>query len=75
MIYTASKSRFRSIHQGDPGFYISDGLSVIARAGIEISPDCPHDYARMIQTAFTKGWIKNIAHVYDHELMWEELGR
>lgn len=75
MTYTATKPNFRSIRSGDNDFIINDGYRVAARAGIEISPECPSDYKRMIHYAYEQGWITLVANMYDYEYMWEELSR
>ena len=75
MTYNATKSKFRTIRSGDNDFLISDGYSITSRAGLEISPECPSDYKRMIHYAYEQGWVKCVAHMYDHEYMWEKLGQ
>ncbi len=75
MKYTTHESNIRNIRQDDPGFYIHDGVVVAARAGIEISPDCPSHEAFVIRQAFAKGWIRLIANVKDNEMIWEILSK
>lgn len=75
MIVTPKLSDIRTITQDDPGFYISDGMTVASRAGFEISPGCPEAEAQTIRKAFASGWIKMIARTRDQELVWEALSR
>jgi hypothetical protein len=75
MNYTSHTSNIRNIRQGDPGFYIYDGVVAAARAGIEITSDCPSDEAFIIRQAFAKGWIQLVANVKDNELVWESLSQ
>jgi hypothetical protein len=75
MTYTAHNSTIRSIRQDELGFYIHDGVTVAARAGIEFSPECSDYLASIIRSAFSKGHIKLVAHVKDNELMWETLSK
>jgi len=61
------------ILQDDPGFYITDGMTVSGRAGYMISPDCPPEYKTVIEHAWRQGWIKPVAHMLESEYMWEKL--
>ena len=62
-----------SIKQDEPGFYITEGVKMAGRAGIEISKDCPYQEAQIIHRAYAKGWIIPVANMLESELMWEEL--
>ena len=62
-----------SIKQDEPGFYITAGVRMAGRAGIEISKDCPYQEALIIHQAYAKGRIIPVANMFDSELMWEEL--
>ena len=75
MTYTTTKSKFKTIRSDESGFYINDGYTVAGRAGLEITEDCPSSYKEMIQYAHTRGWIRLVAHMHDHEYMWEKLSR
>lgn len=75
MTYTIHTSNIRNIRQDDAGFYITDGLRIAARAGLEISPECPKDVAYTIQQAMSKKWITFVANIKDNELLWETLNK
>lgn len=62
-----------SIKQDEPGFYITAGIRMAGRAGIEISKDCPQNIAQIIGAAYEKGWIIPVANILESELMWDEL--
>lgn len=63
----------RAVKPGDADWMLRSGLVVTPRAGVELSDDCPYEYKLVIAKCFTNGWIKPIAHVYDHEIMWDHL--
>ena len=65
----------REIKQGDPGFYITDGMRVAGRAGLYIHPECPEEHAIVIHQALSRKYISLVSHVHDSELMWEELNK
>lgn len=67
------KSNVRMIREGEPDFRIVDQFTVIPRAMIHILPECPRDYAQIINICVQKGWLKSVAHMRDYELMLEKL--
>lgn len=75
MNFTESKSNIKEIREGDPGFYISDGMTIAGRAGLVIHPDCPKDHAFYIHQALSRKYISLTSRVYDNELMWETLSK
>lgn len=75
MTYTAHQSNVRIIKQDEPGFYITDGITVAARAGVVFDPKCPRYEEETIRRAFSLGYIKLVANVKDNELMWETLSQ
>lgn len=75
MTYTSKPTTIKTIRQDESGFYISDGYRIAGRAGIEISPECPAEYRRMIQVAMANKWVTFVAQIHDHELMWEQLAQ
>lgn len=75
MKLTAHRSSIKTIRQGDPNFEITDGLVISPRAGFEINQRCPVEYRQMLMTALDLGWIKPVAHIHDHELMWDVLAK
>ena len=40
-----------------------------------IHPECPKDHALIIHQALSRNYISLRSHVYDKELVWEELSR
>ena len=75
MTFTERKSNIKEIREGDPGFYINDGMAVAGRAGLVIHPECPKDHAFFIHQAVARKYISLTSRVYDHELVWEELSK
>jgi hypothetical protein len=63
----------RTIRQNDDDFILTNGIVVTPRAGFEISNRCPENYKDLIHECIRHGWIKPVAYMYDHELMWEKL--
>ena len=75
MTDTAHESNVRTIKQEDTGFYITDGITVAARAGVIFDSTCPRYEEETIRRAFSLGYIKLVANVKDNELMWETLSK
>lgn len=73
MNITAKESKLRTIKPGDPDFRIYDGLIVATRAGFKISNECPSADKALIMRSINNGWLKPVATIYDHELVWERL--
>ena len=64
---TAKTKSIQTIKRGDPMFKISGGTVMSDRASLEIAPNCPEYYSRVIIEAYSKGWIKPSAHFTEHE--------
>jgi hypothetical protein len=73
--YTTHKSNILTIKQEDSNFYINDGLTVAARAGVIFDPKCPRHEEETIRRAFSLGYVKLVANVKDNELVWETLAQ
>ena len=73
MTFNFDVSKIRSLRPGDAGFNIKDGLRLASRASLEITKNCPGEHKWIIQQCIENGWIKPVAHVYDHELVWDTL--
>jgi hypothetical protein len=73
MNYTFHKSIIRSICQGDPDFMLHDGMVISPRAHLQIMSDCPDTIKTSILWALSNGYLKCVANVKDHELMWDQL--
>lgn len=61
------KHNLETLRPGDSGFLLYDGLTISARAGLEISTDCPREYIMLLEDCINKGWVKPIATIYKHE--------
>jgi len=55
------------MRQGDPSFMFQDGLTLVPRAMLEITSDCPTQIRNHIVWAFDKGYLKCMANVYTVE--------
>jgi hypothetical protein len=73
MTYTTHKSIVRKIRAGETDFNIVDGLIVHPRASIEVTAGAPTNVAKSLDWAIAQGWVRCVAHVKDHELMWDRL--
>lgn len=73
MTFITTKSRIKTIKQGDSLWTIHDGLMVAPRAGFEISTQCPREYKLVLSECIDRGWIKPVAYMRDDEYMWETL--
>ncbi|NBR24000.1 MAG: hypothetical protein EBU08_09570 [Micrococcales bacterium] len=73
-MFETSTHTFRTLRPKDTDFNFSpDGITLIPRAGIEISNNCPDNYFQILQTCINKGWIKPVAHMRDTEYTMELL--
>lgn len=68
-----TKSKIRTVKQGDPKFMLQDGMVVCPRAGFEINQQCPREYKLIIAECINNGWLKPVAHVYGKELTMDAL--
>ena len=77
MTFTVAESPWVTLRKGDPSFQLQGPLTVANRAGIEITSQCPREYASIIAQAYERGWIKMVAVVPkdDPTYMWETLKR
>ena len=73
MNIVATKSKIRTIKQGDPKFMLIDGMVVCPRAGFEINEKCPREYKLIIAECINNGWLKPVAHTYGKELTMDAL--
>jgi hypothetical protein len=68
-----TKSKIRTVKQGDPKFMLQDGMVVCPRAGFEINQQCPREYKLIIAECINNGWLKPVAHIYGKELTMDAL--
>lgn len=74
MIKISAGRRFVTLRHKDRDFSFSpDGITVVPRAGFEISSGCPYNYREIIQECIRHGWLKPVAHMRDTEYTMELL--
>ncbi len=73
MTFLSRKSNIRTVKQGDPLFTITDGITLVSRAGFEVNKNCPTEYKQMLMTAIDLGWIKPVAYMTAEEQLIETL--
>jgi len=63
-----------TLRPGHEDFSFSpDGISIVPRAGFEISEKCPVEYRQILMQCMDFGWIKPVAHMRDTEYTMELL--
>jgi hypothetical protein len=73
-MFKISNSRHKALRQNDPDFTFSpDGLTIVPRAAIEISRQCPREYQLIIAECIDRGWVKPVAQMRDTEYTMELL--
>jgi hypothetical protein len=77
MTFTVAESPWVTLRRGDPSFQLQGPYTMATRASIEITKDCPREYALIITQAHDRGWLKAVATVPkdDPTYMWETLKR
>lgn len=73
MTFITRTSKVRTIRESDDDFKIVDGMVMYPRAMIHLMPDCPAHVRTTLNWAMTEGYVKMVAHVIDHELVWDKL--
>lgn len=74
MIKISASRSFVTLRHKDPDFSFSpDGITVVPRAGFEISSGCPYNYREIIQECISHGWLRPVAHMRDVEHTMELL--
>jgi len=74
MIKISQGRSHKTLRPGDDNFMFShDGLTLVPRASLEISGNCPDNYFHVLQTCINKGWIRSVAHMQDTEYTMELL--
>ncbi len=74
MNFTKPDKTIKTIRPGDSDFMIYNGNFMAARAGFEISQQCPNSYKKIIQECISHGWLKPVACIKDVDYTWEKLG-
>lgn len=75
-MFKTTKHTFKTLGHKDPNFSFSpDGVTLVPRAGFEISSGCPDVYADIIRECINQGWLKPVAHMRDVEYTMELLRR
>ena len=65
--------KYKSIKQGESDFCFTDGISLVPRASLELSPECSSYVKQMLVEAVNRGWIKCVAQVPEVEYTWEKI--
>jgi hypothetical protein len=69
-----SGTNFKTLKRSDDDFMFSpDGYTMVPRAGLEISKECPREYRLIISECINNGWLKPVAHMRDTEYTMELL--
>lgn len=74
MTFITPENIFKELKRDDALFYMTDGIKMVPRAGIEISKSCPYNYQQILADCIDRGWVKPIAYIKTKELIWEKLG-
>ena len=73
-MFKQTNSTYVQLRQGDPDFVFSvDGISIVPRAGFEISKKCPDYYKQILLECLRHDWIKPVANMRDTEYTMELL--
>ena len=73
-MFKTAKHTYKTLRHKDPNFSFSpDGITLVPRAGFEISSGCPGNYADLVRECLINGCLKPVAHMRDEELSWELL--
>jgi hypothetical protein len=76
MTFTALKSSngYKMLRPGDADFTFSpNGVTLVPRASLEISSNCPGEYRHLISQAYRNGWLKPVANMRNTEYTMELL--
>jgi len=74
MIITTPVDRIKLFNKNDPNwFWTTDGFTLVPRAAIQISDDCPAEYKMLLAKCINKGWVNPIAYMKESSYVWEKL--
>lgn len=71
--YSIGEQPICKIEPGMKEFQLNDGIMTARRACLEIDAECPSSYRNAIMDAYSKGWLKPVAYIYEHELLMTAL--
>ena len=72
-MFKANRSHV-TLRPGHEDFVFSpNGITVVPRAAIEISQQCPENYRSLIAECLNQGWIKPVAYMREIEYTMELL--
>jgi hypothetical protein len=72
-MFKATRSHV-TLRPGHEDFSFSpDGVTVVARAGFDISQTCPKEYRMIILQCINNGWIRPVAYMRETEYTMELL--
>jgi hypothetical protein len=70
----STSNGYKMLKPGDKNFTFSpNGVTLVPRASLEISPDCPSEYRHIIMQAYQYGWLKPVANMRNPEYTMELL--
>lgn len=73
-MFTETTKTYIQLRPGDPDFAFSpNGISLVPRAGFEISKKCPDHYKQILMECLRHDWITPVAHMRDTEYTMELL--
>jgi len=73
-MFTKNLKGHKSIRPGELGFtFCANGVTLVPRASVEISQNCPQHIADIILGAYNRGWIKPVANMRETEHLMEIL--
>ena len=73
-MFRVTQRQFRTLRSGDADFrFCPDGVTLVPRAGFEISQHCPREYRMIIAECISNGWLQPVAHMRESEHTWELL--
>ena len=73
-MFKQTDNTYVQLRTGDPDFVFSvDGITLVPRAGFEISKKCPDHYKQILMECLRHDWITPVAHMRDTEYTLELL--
>ena len=74
MTFNSPVKRIKRFDNRDPNWHwTTDGFTLVPRAAIIITDNCPKDYQKILFKCITNGWIEPIAYVPESTHVWEKL--
>lgn len=64
---TCEELKTHTIKRGDPNFFIQGKFTISPRASIQVTNNCPREYAMIVQTCLERGWLQPVATITERE--------